>query len=286
MAEQLDVAVDDGHVLRVHDSGADPEAVLTVVWHNGSPHTGALLPPVVDPARDRRIRVITYARPSYGGSTPRPGRAVSSAATDVERIVDRLGVDRFATLGASGGGPHALACAAVLGDRVTGVVTFAGVAPVDDEPDWFEGMAAPGGLRAALHGREARELFAETDEFDPSSFVPADYAELDGTWRPLGADAGEADRAGAAGLIDDDVAFTTPWGVDLGAIVSPALVVQGALDRVIPRSHGERLVGAVPTADLWLRPRDGHVSVLTALPVAFDWLLAHGDHPTAMSHSR
>jgi pimeloyl-ACP methyl ester carboxylesterase len=286
MAEQLDVVGDDGRVLRVHDSGADPEAVLTAVWHNGSPHTGALLRPVVEPASDRRIRVITYARPSYGRSTPRPGRTVASAASDVELIVDRLGIDRFATLGASGGGPHALACAAVLGDRVTGVVTFAGVAPFDDEPDWFDGMAAPGGLRAALAGRAARELFAETDDFDPASFVQADYAELDGTWRALGADAGEADRAGAAGLIDDDVAFTTPWGVDLGDIASPVLVVQGALDRVVPRSHGERLVRAVPTADLWLRPRDGHVSVLTALPVALDWLVAQRSRPTAMSHSR
>src|SRR5690348_1459842 len=109
---ERDVRTDDGRVLRVHEGGGDG-ARLTVVWHHGSPQTGALLDPLLDAATVRGIRLVSYGRPSYGGSTPRPGRDVASAADDVARITDALGTGRFATMGASGGGPHALACAAL-----------------------------------------------------------------------------------------------------------------------------------------------------------------------------
>jgi pimeloyl-ACP methyl ester carboxylesterase len=125
-----EVRTGDGRVLVVHDSGgAASDDRPTIVWHHGSPQTGALLDPLLDAAAARGIRLVSYGRPSYGGSSPRPGRDVASAASDVARIADALGVERFATMGASGGGPHALACGALLGDRVTGVVCLAGIAP-------------------------------------------------------------------------------------------------------------------------------------------------------------
>ncbi len=274
MTTDLDLRLADGRMLGVHETGPRDPAALALVWHNGSPHTGALLPPLVDAAEADGIRLVTYARPSYGGSTPQPGRTVASAAGDVAAIADALGIDRFAVMGASGGGPHALACAALLPDRVVGAVTLAGVAPFTDAFDWFAGMAAPGGLRAARQGREARARYAETAEFDATSFTAADWAALQGEWKSLGADAGRAGSAGPDGLIDDDVAFATGWGFELGSIVAPVLLVQGGEDRVVPRSHAEWLMRNVPTAELWLRPRDGHVSVLGAVPVALDWLAA------------
>ena len=272
-AVPISVAGPDGRVLVAHDSGlADP--VLTLVWHTGSPQTGALLPPLLTAAGERRIRVVSYGRPSYGGSTPNPGRDVASAATDVGAIADALGVDRFATMGASGGGPHALACAALLGDRVTGAVTIAGVAPYTQEFDWFAEMRSPGGLRSALEGgRAGRAAFAETDEFDPEQFVEPDRAALDGAWSPLGEDSQRASQDGPDGLIDDDCAFVIPWGFDLEAIRVPVLVLQGGRDRVIPQAHGEHLARHIPGAELQLRPGDGHVSVLLAVPAALDWLL-------------
>jgi pimeloyl-ACP methyl ester carboxylesterase len=273
MTTDIDLLLADGRTLGAHDTGRDPNA-FALFWHSGSPHTGALLPPIVAAAEARAIRVVSYARPSYGGSTPQPGRNVASAAGDVAAIADALGIGRFAVMGASGGGPHALACTALLPDRVFAAVTFAGVAPFADTFDWFGGMAAPGALRAARQGRGARARFAESDEFDPNSFTPADWAALNGEWAPLGADAGRAGEAGPDGLIDDDVAFATEWGFDPGRIVAPVLLVQGGEDRVIPRPHTEYLLSVVPTAELWLRPRDGHVSVLAALPVAMDWLAA------------
>jgi pimeloyl-ACP methyl ester carboxylesterase len=274
---ECEVRTGDGRVLVVHDGGASAGgARLTVVWHHGSPQTGALLDPLVEAATARAIRLISYGRPSYGGSTARPGRDVASAAGDVARIADELGVGRFATMGASGGGPHALACSALLGERVTGVVSVAGIAPYTDDFDWFGGMVAPGGLRAALGGRDERARFAQVDEFDPASFTAADWDALRGPWTSLGADAGRADAAGPDGLIDDDVAFVAPWGFELAAVPAPVLVVQGGEDRVVPPAHADRLLRHCPRAELWLRPRDGHVSVLGACAVAMDWLLAQG----------
>ena len=268
LVTERDIPLPDGRTVHVYDSGGDGMALL---WHHGSPQTGALLAPLLEATAERGIRLVGYARPSYGGSTPDPGRDVAKAAGDVRVLADAIGLGRFATMGASGGGPHALACAALLGDRVTGVVTLASPAPYTEAFDWFAGMVDPGGLRAARQGREARA--AHPDTFDPDSFIAADWAALEADWESLGEDAMAAGRAGPDGMIDDDVAYAKPWGFELEAVAAPVFVVQGGLDRVIPRSHADAILRALPAGELWLRPRDGHVSVLSACPVAMDWLL-------------
>jgi pimeloyl-ACP methyl ester carboxylesterase len=254
---------------------AEPRAAdaLALFWLNGSPHTGALLEPVVRAAEARHIRAVTYARPGYGGSTPQPGRNVASAASDVAAVADALGIERFAVMGYSGGGPHALACAALLPDRVVAAVALACVAPYTDAFDWFGGMAGPGALRAARQGRGARARFADADEFDPTSFTASDWSALEGEWKSVGDDAVKAGSAGPDGLIDDDVAFAADWGLDPERIEAPVLLVQGGEDRVVPRPHADSLLRLIPTAQLWLRPRDGHVSVLKGMGVAMDWLV-------------
>lgn len=273
MVIERDVRLGDGRVLHAYDTGPDAAARLVLVWHHGSPQTGAPLEPVLAAAAARGIRVLSYGRPSYGGSSPRPGRDVASSAADVAAVVDAFGVDRFAAMGASGGGPHALAGAALLPDRVVGVVSIAGIAPYTDAFDWFDGMRSPGGLRAALAGREARERFAETEEFDPEQFLQADFAALEGEWASLGADVGRSEAFGPGGLIDDDVAFTSPWGFQLEQVETPVLLVQGEGDRVVPRRHASWMLSRLPNARLWMRLDDGHVSVLATVPDAMDWLL-------------
>lgn len=273
-----DLRLDDGRTVRVHDTAEGSAAeVFTVLWHHGSPQTGAPLGPLVSAAAERGIRLLSYGRPSYGGSSPRPGRNVASAASDVAQIADELGIARFAVMGASGGGPHALACAALLPDRVTGVACLAGLAPFDaDGIDWFGGMASDGAsLRAAAAGRHARELREETEEFDSESFTERDYAALAGSWASLGADVGLAAAAGADGLIDDDLAFVAPWGFAVTEITAPVLLVHGGQDRVVPPAHGEWLLHHCPRSELWFRADDGHISILDACPPAMDWLRAH-----------
>jgi pimeloyl-ACP methyl ester carboxylesterase len=275
MAMKRDLQLADGRRLIILDAGSSGASdQLTLIWHHGSPQTGALLDPLLSAAARRSIRLVSYARPSYGGSSPNRGRDVASAAADVAQVADALGVDRFAVMGASGGGPHALACAALLSARLIGAVCLASPAPFTDTFDWYAGMVSPGGLRAAAAGRDSRARYAATEVFDENSFTAADWATLNGTWASLGRDAGEAGAAGPDGLIDDDVAFASPWGFDVAAIGVPVLLVQGGEDRVVPSSHSHALMRAIPTSELWLRPRDGHISVLDACPVAMDWLLA------------
>jgi pimeloyl-ACP methyl ester carboxylesterase len=258
--------------VRAFDTGVVTDAAATVLWHPGSPHTGEPPEPLVAAATARGIRLVSFARPGYGGSTQDPGRHVASVAGDARAVVDALGVDRFGVLGYSGGGPHALACAALLPDRVVAAATLAGVAPFSGDEAWFDGMHAPVALRAAAVSREARAALAKTDEFEPGQFVDTDWAALEGEWGALGRDAQRAEAAGRGGLIDDDVAFTRPWGFDLGDVRAPVLLVHGERDRVVPRSHAVHLLAGLPQARLWMRLDEGHVAVLNVVPDALDWL--------------
>lgn len=180
-------------------------------------------------------------------------------------------------MGASGGGSHGLAGAARHPARIVAAVSLSGPAPYTDEFDWYAGMVSPDGLRTGAQGRVARAAYAEVAEFDENSFTAADYAALKTSWVWLGADAGRGGQESPDGLIDDDVALVQPWGIDLGDLTNPVLLVHGREDRVIPFAHSAWLTDQLPGAELWVRPRDGHISVLEAVPVALDWLQEHTD---------
>src|SRR5919107_466153 len=141
MVTETDLELDDGRTLHVYDTGADDaEGRLALFWHHGSPNIGAPPRPLFPVAEELGIRWVSYDRPGYGGSTPRPDRDVASAAADVSSVADALGIERFAVVGHSGGGSHALACAALLQERVSAVVSISGVAPYRaDGLDWFGG---------------------------------------------------------------------------------------------------------------------------------------------------
>ncbi len=271
-----DLALDDGRILHVYDTGGDDAGDrLPVVWHHGTPNIGSPPEPLFTAADRLGLRWVSYDRPGYGGSTPLPGRTVGSAATDVAALADALGIDRFAVVGHSGGAPHALACAARLPDRVLAVVAMAGMAPWGAEGlDWFTGMADSGvaALRAAAQGREAMERHhASGAEYDPE-FTPADLAALSGRWAWLLSVVGPAQEAGPAAQIDDDLAYVSPWGFDPAQVLAPALLVHGGLDRVVPSSHSRWLAGRCPSAELRLFPDHGHVSLLDEAEEALDWL--------------
>jgi pimeloyl-ACP methyl ester carboxylesterase len=259
----------DGRTLRVHDSG--PTDGFPVFWHHGTPGSGATPPPLLHEG----IRLVSHDRPGYGGSTRHEGRSVGSVAGDVAAIADELGIERFGVLGASGGGPHALACAALLPERVLGVVCLATLAPFDaDGLDWFAGMcqAAEAETRASVDGPDALRTHLASAEFDPEIFTPADHATLAGPWAWLGADAAEGWRGGQDGMVDDDIALVTPWGCTPARITVPLRLLHGEQDRMVPVAHARWLARECPHATLTTFPGDGHVSVLTHTAAALDWL--------------
>ncbi|RKN46947.1 alpha/beta fold hydrolase [Streptomyces hoynatensis] len=275
---ESDLDLGDGRRLHVYDTVTDgAEDSLPVFWHHGTPNLGAPPRPLFAAAERLGLRWVSYDRPGYGGSTPAPGRDIASAARYTSAVADALGIRRFAAVGHSGGGPHALACAALLPDRVVGAVSAAGMAPLGAEGlDWFADMAASGvaSLRAAARGREEKERHEASDIVYDPEFTPADEAALSGAWSWFGEVVGPAKDQGPGGLIDDDLSYVTPWGFDPALITVPLLLLHGGRDRVIPPAHARWLTAHCPTAELRLAPDEGHISVLNAAEDALAWLAA------------
>src|SRR5271169_1363478 len=123
--ERRTLGMPDGRVVEILTDG--PPDGLPLVLHEGTPVGLRLYPATVEAAAVRGLRVVLIARPGYEGSTPRPGRRVADVAGDVAAVLTALGADTFLAVGWSGGGPHSLACAALLPDRCLAAASIAGV---------------------------------------------------------------------------------------------------------------------------------------------------------------
>jgi pimeloyl-ACP methyl ester carboxylesterase len=274
MVTEADVRLADGRVLHAYDTRADG---ISVFWLHGSPNIGSPPEPLFAAAEANGLRWVSYDRPGYGGSGPDDGRRIASAAADVAAIADALGIGRFAVLGHSGGGPHALACAALLPERVIAAVSVSGPAPFDaDGLDWFAGWS-PGIAaenRAAAGGRAALEAhWAAAEPEDMGAFfTEADLAALGGSWSWLAGVAGQAMEQGSEGLAEDTLASVQSWGFRVGDIRVPVLIMHGASDKMVPGAHGEWLAARCPGAELRIVPDAGHITVLDSAPEALAWL--------------
>ena len=266
----------DGRSLEVVSQG--PADALPLVFHGGTPVAAVLYPPIVDAAIESGLRFITYSRPGYATSDPAPGRTVADAAGDVVAVLDELGIDRFVTIGWSGGGPHALACAALLPDRCAAAATIAAVAPYPAEGiDWLAGMGEENieEYGAALQGEDALSAYLDEEAVGLSQVTATDLddalgdlvsdvdrASLTGKFAEWAAASfRKAVSTGIAGWRDDDLAFVKPWGFEVAKIERPVALWQGAQDRMVPFSHGQWLAAHVPTAKPRLLEGEGHLSV-------------------------
>lgn len=235
--------------------------------------------------------MISYDRPGYGGSTPCPGRTVASAAEDVTAIANELNLKRLLIWGFSGGGPYALACAALLPDLVVAVAALASFAPYSATGlDWLAGMGE-GNVAvfgAALKGREAVQQRVEAAS---PGMINADSANLIEVFRPFLCPADvavftedfadyllngirEGIKERRDGWIEDYLMFITSWGFKLSQIRIPVLLLHGKQDRFVPFSHGEWLAGKIPNVDARLLADDGHLTLIThRIPEVHAWLL-------------
>ena len=273
---ERDVLTADGRVLHTYDLGPTERSdELVVLWQHGTPNTGAPPEPLFEAARSLGIRWIGYDRPSYGGSTPHPDATIATAAADARQIADQLGIGRFTVFGHSGGGPRALACGALIPDRVVAVVSVSSPAPWPAPGlDYFAGMSDGGAreLRAAARGRAELQEVLAANEFDPESFIPADYAALEGSWSWFNGIVEAATANGFDGMVADLVGAMAAWGFDPAAVSAPTLIMHGTADRMVPSSHSEWLAAHCPAAELRLQPEAGHISVLDSAPSALAWL--------------
>jgi pimeloyl-ACP methyl ester carboxylesterase len=259
-----------------------PDDGTPLVFHHGTPGSAHRFSAVERAVHARGLRMVTFSRPGYGDSTRRAGRDVAAVVADVEALLDHLGAIRCLVAGWSGGGPHALATAAGLPDRVAGVLAIAGVGPYDVPGlDFLAGMGKANldefGL--ALRGEAALRpvLEAGADELRSATvpdlidelatlLPPVDRAVLATEWgEDLAAGFGDALRDGVDGWVDDDLAFVRPWGFAPADIAVPSFLWQGTEDLMVPFAHGRWLAGAIPGVIAHLEPGHGHLSITAAV---------------------
>lgn len=279
----------DGRTIGFVERGA-PDGVPVIVCH-GTP--GSRLTRHGDPEIYSRhnVHFVPYDRPGYGLSDPRPGRAVADAAADIAALADHLGFDRFTVVGGSGGAPHALACGALLPDRVLRVGALVTPAPPDEEFDFFEGLADLNvkEFTAAQQGPEAIEAFLQPYvdgiRADPDGVIDEMLAELPEIDRERASQPVhraimreswvEAVRQGQRGWADDDLAFAKPWGFELEDVTAETRVWQGELDVLTPRAHGEYVASRLPNARFEVLQGGGHF-LDPEWAVVLDWLAGAG----------
>lgn len=292
MTEQTfyEIQLPDGRFLEVADAGIQTGPAIIV--HNGTPQAAGLLGLHIQDAIERGFRIISYGRPGYGKSTRHRGRSVASAAKDTADLADALGINRFATWGMSGGGPHALACAALLGDRVVAAATLAGVAPyLVDSLDFMEGMGQDNveEFGTALKGEKALTTYLEEQaeaflDASPEGIAehmhtllsPPDKAVFTGEFGVQLASSMQKGVDGVFGWLDDDLAFTKDWGFSPSSIQVPLQIWQGSHDLMVPYNHGKWLVKHIPQAEAHLSDEDGHLTLaVTRISDIHTWLGSH-----------
>lgn len=283
----------DGRVFEYSAAGERDRELL--VFCVGTPSAVVEFPYVAEAAAARGLRSVICSRPGYGGSTRNEGRTVADAAADTAALADHLGADRFLVAGWSGGGSTALACAALLPDRVRAAVTMAGTAPpVEAGEVWATWFPPP----------LVEEIRALTTK-PPAELVPEyeqgarGFAALTGEQLTLSDNQSAADKAalievpevaewlaqsiksavssGIWGWLDDDLAWARPWGFDVADIRVPVIVRHGDEDRFVSIDQGRWLAAHIPGARLDEMPGGGHTTVGVPIdPVITDLLDAAG----------
>ncbi len=277
--DEFILALPDGRSLEVATLGEATGA--TVLFHHGTPGSANLVRMLAPLAEDGSLFLITTSRAGYGKSSRDEGRNVASVVGDSRAVLDALGRDDYVAVGWSGGGPHALACAALDAPRCRAAWSLAGVVPTDLDFDWTEGMgpenveefalAKEGGPKYEAQISAYGEAFAKAtkddvvelfggllSDPDKAVFEPEERREA------FASSLRQGFEFGSDGFYDDDRAIMTEWGFDPTTITVPVSVWFGDHDLMVPRTHGEWLAANLPTSVRYFFPGDGHVTLVVS----------------------
>lgn len=266
----------DGRTLEIQVSG--PAGGPVLLFHHGTPGSAAPIRALDAAAHRHGLRMVTYSRAGYGRSSRNQGRTVANVAADMAAVLDHLGADTCVTAGMSGGGPHTLATAALLPDRVAGCTVIAGVAPYDSAGlDFLAGMGEQNidEFGRALEGEQALRGYLDAEAAQMRGAEPAALAAAMSTLLPevdlacltgeIGEDMARNIEDGIAtsvdGWLDDDLAFVAPWGFALEDLRVPTHLWQGDADLMVPFAHGAWLAERLPGVVAHLEKGEGHLSV-------------------------
>jgi pimeloyl-ACP methyl ester carboxylesterase len=266
----------DGSLVGYHEYG-DPGGTPVLALH-GVPASGAGFGWADAAARSRHVRLVAPDRPGIGASTRRRGLAVAEHAAVLEAFADAIGLRRFAVLGYSGGGPHAVAAAARLGDRVTATVVASSMGEIGTDAT-IEDFAATDARFLRLAPRRPHlaaavlRLASVAVRLAPAAAMrearkelgAADSLALDalGDARSFTTLLVDAVRGGAHGVVDDHATLARPWEVDAATITSPVTILHGDGDALVPLRHAEALHARIAGSRLWVVPGEGHLATIT-----------------------
>ncbi len=268
------ITLSDGRGLAFSEIG--DASGSTVFYFHGAPTSRLWLVPWEMEFADRGLRVVSPDRPGYGGSSPQPGRTMSDWPTDVARLADALGIDRFVVAGCSSGGPYAVACGVLLPKRVSGAVVLAGVTDMA-WPEAWDGYAEA--EISMMRMPDEQSVAARCEELfgaDGSGFPGSSGLELpepdkalfsdEKTANALRASITEAFRQGVGGYASDVFVQGRAWPFAPGAMTTPAILAHGELDTIVPLAHSRHTAELIPGSSLRILPGHGHMSISSELP--------------------
>ena len=248
----------------------------TVFFFHGAPTSRLGLVPWEMEFANRGLRVVSADRPGYGGSSPQPGRTMSDWPTDVAKLANALGIDRFMVAGHSSGGPYAVACAALLPGRVSGAVVLAGVTDMAWPEAWGGYFEAEIDMMRMPDEQSATARCEELFGADGSGLLEPSGIELpepdtalfsdEKTANAMLASITEAFRQGIGGYAQDIFVQGRAWPFTPGAITTPAILAHGDLDTIVPVTHSRHTAELIPGSSLRILPGHGHITISSELP--------------------
>jgi pimeloyl-ACP methyl ester carboxylesterase len=279
----------DGRTLAVAEWG-DPNGRPLISFHGTPGSRIGYWTPEPEIFARFGLRRFTFDRPGYGESTRLSGRSVADVVPDVVTIAEVFGLRRFVLSGGSGGGPHVLACAALLPDRVERALASVSAAPFDgDGLDFMAGMNE-GNVRefgAAVEGEDAVRAHVEPERLtlierltsgrsdflgDDYEMPEADRIQMEKHQRAMAAHLLTGIAPGVDGWVDDDLAFVKPWGFDVASCRIPVVLSYGRHDQLVPGAHGDWLAAHVPNAVAWVDDGTGHMGSDADIERDLAWL--------------